>query len=92
MCSSFGGRPIFAHHHQPLESNFSVYTSVPVVNCTTSGDLLHGSVSANKTSFNQAISYRCSTGYEIKGAATQAAHLKCQADGTWNGTEPTCTG
>ena len=77
---------------QYCDSNFAIYTSVPVVNCTTSGGFLHGSVSANQTSFSKVISYRCNTGYAIKGAATQAADLKCEADGTWNGTEPVCSG
>ena len=66
--------------------------SVSVVNCTTSGDLVHGTVTANKASFSQVITYRCSTGYGINGAETKEADLKCQADGTWNGTEPMCTG
>ena len=82
----------FVDYQQKLKSYFPVYSSVSVVNCTTSGDLLHGSISADKTSFSQVITIRCNTGYGINGRPTQEANLRCQADGTWNATEPSCTG
>jgi hypothetical protein len=44
-------------------------------------------VSAPITKYGATASYFCSSGYSLQGDATRT----CQADGTWDGTEPTCT-
>ena len=38
------------------------------------------------TSFEDVARYSCDAGYALNGAAERT----CQADGEWNGTEPTC--
>ena len=85
-------RHFLLDNHQRLKICFAVHSFAPVVNCTASGDLLHGYVSTNTTSFNQVITYNCNTGYGINGGAKKATDLRCQADGTWNGASPRCTG
>ncbi|KAL7070530.1 hypothetical protein ACQ4LE_010422, partial [Meloidogyne hapla] len=36
--------------------------------------------------FPSIVEFRCTFGYQMRGPS----HLKCLADGTWNGTAPTC--
>jgi len=47
----------------------------------------NGSVSAPTTNRGDSAVYSCDTGYNLLGSKTRT----CQADGTWNAAEPTCT-
>jgi len=47
----------------------------------------NGSVSAPTRNRGDAAVYSCDTGYRLTGSKTRT----CQADGTWNLTDPTCT-
>ncbi|MGB8294230.1 MAG: hypothetical protein WCG85_02260 [Polyangia bacterium] len=55
--------------------------------CETPAGIANGVVSAPITKYGATASYFCSSGYSLQGDATRT----CQADGTWDGTEPTCT-
>jgi hypothetical protein len=46
----------------------------------------NGFVSAPTTTYNSVATYSCTTGYGPSGSSTRT----CQADGTWNGSAPTC--
>ena len=45
------------------------------------------SVIAPNNSYNSDATYSCEIGYSLSGSDTRT----CQADGTWNGSEPTCS-
>jgi hypothetical protein len=47
----------------------------------------NGSVSAPTRNRGETAVYSCDTGYRLTGSKTRT----CQADGTWNLTDPTCT-
>ncbi|XP_064397086.1 uncharacterized protein LOC135343963 isoform X2 [Halichondria panicea] len=46
-----------------------------------------GSVEAPQTTVMATATYSCNSGYGLVGESTRT----CQADGTWSGSEPTCT-
>jgi Sushi repeat (SCR repeat) len=48
--------------------------------------ITNGVVSAPVTKYGAIASYYCSSGYSLHGNATRT----CQADGMWDGAEPTC--
>ena len=58
------------------------------INCPSLDDPLNGDVEVI-TDNNGTMSsvYTCDQGYRLVGYAVRT----CQADGTWTGTEPTCT-
>ena len=59
------------------------------VSCGHPGILRFGRVDTSAgTSFGDVARYSCDVGYTLNGAAERT----CQADGQWNGTEPTCEG
>jgi hypothetical protein len=55
--------------------------------CEPPSGIANGVVSAPVTKYGAKASYYCSSGYSLQGDATR----NCQADGTWDGTAPTCT-
>ena len=55
--------------------------------CPALTDPDNGSVSASETTRGSTAVYSCNTGYRLSGSMTRT----CQADGTWNTAEPTCT-
>ena len=58
-----------------------------VVDCRTLHTTTNGQVSyPNRTTFRQIATYSCNTGYNLVGDSTR----RCQADGMWSGSEPTC--
>ncbi len=62
-------------------------SSVAVPTCPALTDPANGSVSAPTTTRASTAVYSCNTGYKLSGSMTRT----CQADGTWNAAEPTCT-
>jgi len=54
--------------------------------CEPPSGIANGVVSAPVTKYGAKASYFCSSGYSLQGDATRT----CQADGTWDGAEPTC--
>ncbi len=57
------------------------------VDCGTLSDPGNGTVNAPTTTFMYTATYNCNTGYNLTGDMTRT----CQANGTWSGTDPTCT-
>ena len=49
---------------------------------------LNGKVSNNDLVVENIVTFICKSGYEVTGQPL----LLCQESGTWNGTEPVCTG
>ena len=57
------------------------------VSCGQLDSPSNGSVDTSAgTSFGDVARYSCDTGYTLNGPAERT----CQADGRWNGSEPTC--
>ena len=54
--------------------------------CESPSGIANGVVSAPITKYGATASYYCSSAYSLQGSATRT----CQADGTWDGTAPTC--
>ena len=57
-----------------------------VVDCGSPIPPVNGSVNAASTTYGSTAIYSCSIGHTLLGGAA----VSCQADGTWNGTAPTC--
>ena len=58
-----------------------------VVDCGTLSNPVNGQVShTTGTTFGQAATYSCSTGYNLVGDSTRM----CQAIGVWSGSAPIC--
>ncbi|CAH1263510.1 CSMD3 [Branchiostoma lanceolatum] len=55
------------------------------VQCPTVNDPLNGQVSGGNR-YGNTLQFSCNAGYQLIGGST----ITCQADGTWNGPEPTC--
>ena len=51
------------------------------------GDVLCTLRSGMIPSYEDICNFTCDTGYELTGSDTRT----CQSDGSWNGTETTCT-
>ena len=49
----------------------------------------NGEVLAPTTTIGSVATYTCNAGYNIN-VAVGSMTLQCQADGTWDGTAPTC--
>ena len=59
------------------------------VSCVQLDDPSNGHVNTSAgTSFGDVARYSCDAGYTLNGTSERT----CQADGQWNGTEPTCEG
>ncbi len=58
----------------------------PVV-CSGAISPANGNVSAGTANYGNSVTYTCNSGYTLNGTNTQA----CQANGTFNGSPPTCT-
>ena len=59
------------------------------VNCGTLSNPARGRVShTGGTTFGQAATYSCNTGYDLVGSSTRI----CQATRVWSGSAPTCPG
>ena len=57
------------------------------MDCGTLTNQANGQVSHTAgTTFRQAATYSCNTGYNLMGDSTRM----CQATGVWSGNEPTC--
>ena len=64
----------------------------PAVSCPklpvfSNGGLLPSSCTSSGGKYPNKCSYYCSSGYSLQGGQFR----QCQADGTWDGTAPTCT-
>ena len=75
-------------HHRPsilllLKPFLSHFQAI---NCGKPSLPDHGSVSGISTKFPHPVTFTCDSGYEIEGSAVR----RCQANGTWSGTEATC--
>jgi len=58
----------------------------PPVNCGALSNPTAGFVSAPVATYDATATYSCTTGHALSSSATR----KCQADGKWSGTAPTC--
>ena len=47
----------------------------------------NGMVSFSATTPGSSATYTCNTGYQLVGTSPRT----CQSDGTWSGSDPTCT-
>ena len=56
------------------------------VNCPVPSAPANGQVSGNGSSFGDVVTFKCNLGYNLTGSATR----RCQADGSWSGTQPSC--
>src|SRR6185295_12571439 len=61
--------------------------SVQTESCPGLEPPANGSVSAPDTSAGSTASYLCAAGFMLDGPSART----CQADGTWSGSDPTCT-
>ena len=66
--------------HQPLY--YSLGVSCGSLNAPTNGHVN----TTGGTSFEDVAMYSCDEGYMLNGTVVRT----CQADGQWNGSEPTC--
>jgi hypothetical protein len=61
-------------------------TSQNITMCPTFDDIENGSFVLNNYLLNSVVTFYCDIGFELQGDT----NLICQADGSWNGTEPSC--
>ncbi|XP_073254494.1 sushi, von Willebrand factor type A, EGF and pentraxin domain-containing protein 1-like [Porites lutea] len=61
--------------------------SCPKLPAFSNGGLLPSSCTSSGGKYPNKCSYYCSSGYSLQGGQFR----QCQADGTWDGTAPTCT-
>ena len=54
--------------------------------CPAPSAPVNGQVSGNGNSFGDVVTFKCNLGYNLTGSATR----RCQADGSWSGTQPSC--
>lgn len=59
---------------------------VTSVECDPPEDPVNGKAIYTSYAYNSVVSYECSPGYTIVGAATR----RCSADGKWTGQGPAC--
>ena len=65
-----------------------IFLILVVVGCGNLTAPASGSVTHTGTTFGQAATYSCNTGYNLVGNSTRT----CQATGQWSGSAPTCQG
>ena len=63
-----------------------MYISTALVECPDLMDPDNGRVDY-ETQVGSSATYTCNTGYQLIGTSTRT----CQSDGTWSGSDPTCT-
>ncbi len=61
-------------------------TTVAAMTCPTPAEFNNGTVSAPTLTVSSEATYTCFSGYSLVGVDVRT----CQADGTWNGAQPTC--
>ena len=49
---------------------------------------MNGTVAGGQTTYPNKLSYSCDEGFELVGSSVR----QCEADGNWNGLQPTCYG
>ena len=57
-------------------------------NCGPLAVPLNGSLTGNKTTFPNEVSFSCDEGFILNGSTIRS----CQADGAWSGVQTTCQG
>ena len=57
-----------------------------IVECRKPATVTHGYVEGSEYKAGDSVTYRCTTGYALKGDATR----KCHSDRTWSGDAPVC--
>ena len=62
------------------------YHSSLAVNCGRPPGPKNGFVKGDNYTYGGVVFYGCKCGFSLKGQATR----RCQADGKWSGTVPTC--
>ena len=70
-----------------------MFPDPPVTTCSDLTVLSNAMISYNGGSpdnrpVDTVATYSCDTGYTFNGGSTRT----CQSDGTWSGSDPTCTG
>jgi len=59
-----------------------------VADCGPVANITNGNTAYQpNTLYTATVFYSCNQGYEVEGVDTRA----CLADGTWGGTQPSCT-
>jgi hypothetical protein len=58
-----------------------------LISCPALSSPANGTVAAATTTYGATATYGCNAGFMLSGAASRT----CQADGTWSGTQATCT-
>ena len=61
---------------------------VLAVDCGPPQPLRHGTLSGNSTVYPNIVTLACDVGFTLRGTPL----LKCQANGTWSGTDGVCEG
>ena len=88
-----GMKKIYAKHcwlvvlvHVKLTLLVSTAVTCPKLSVISNGGLLPSSCTSSGGKYQNKCSYYCSSGYTLQGGQFRV----CQADGTWDGTAPTC--
>ena len=86
-----GMKKIYAKHcwlvvHVKLTLLVSTAVTCPQLSVISNGGLLPSSCTSSGGKYQNKCSYYCSSGYTLQGGQFRV----CQADGTWDGTAPTC--
>ena len=68
--------------------NFNVITYHIAKDCGALAVPLNGSTAGRKTTFPNTITFSCHEGFLLNGSTVR----RCQADGSWSGTETSCEG
>ena len=69
-----------------IESKTIQFTIAIGVTCPFPSPPENGAISHKGNGFGDVITYSCKRGYNLNGIATR----RCQADGSWSGTPPSC--
>ena len=72
--------------HVKLTLLVSTAVTCPQLSVISNGGLLPSSCTSSGGKYQNKCSYYCSSGYTLQGGQFRV----CQADGTWDGTAPTC--
>ena len=88
-----GMKKMYAKHcwlvvlvHVKLTLLVSTAVTCPQLSVISNGGLLPSSCTSSGGKYQNKCSYYCSSGYTLQGGQFRV----CQADGTWDGTAPTC--
>ena len=65
----------------------TIYIYFAEINCPNLMDPTNGVVSFSATTPGSSATYTCNTGYQLEGTSPRT----CQDNGTWSGSDPTCT-